>query len=368
MKATPLHIANLKDIQSLCEFLPDAVVLVNQEGIIVRANLLAHTLFGYAATQLVGCAVEQLMPQRFHKVHASHRAAFALEPHTRPMGIGKELLAQRQDGTDFPVEISLSPMATADGLLVMAVVRDISDRKRGERALLESREQLRRLSAYLQQAREEERTVIAREIHDELGQSLTALKMDLVSMEEMLQRGNQGTGADHIMTRMRSMSDLIDSTVQTVRKISTQLRPVLLDSLGLVPAIEWQIEEFQNRTGILCSIDVSPEDFALDMERSTAVFRILQEALTNVARHAKATKVHIHLTLVGHLLTIGVKDNGRGISEYEMNQTKSFGLLGMRERALMFGGDLSITGETGQGTTITVSIPVASEPSRGAQV
>jgi two-component system, NarL family, sensor histidine kinase UhpB len=358
LKASALHNVTLTDIQSVCEFYPDAVVLVSHQGNIVGANALAQSLFGFPAQELIGCTIECLIPQRYAAAHTSHRAAFALAPQTRPMGIGKELVAQRKDGTELPVEISLSPMTTSDGPLVMAVVHDISDRKRAEQAMIESREQLRRLSAYLQQAREEERTVIAREVHDELGQSLTALKMDLANMEELLQQNTQGDVLPRLSERIRSMSDLISATVLTVRKISTQLRPVLLDSLGLVPAIEWQIEEFQNRTGIHCTSRVFPEEFDVERERSTAVFRILQEAMTNVARHAQATEMHISLELDHDRLILGVNDNGRGISDHELNQTKSFGLLGMRERALMFGGDLSISGEPGKGTTITLSIPV----------
>jgi two-component system, NarL family, sensor histidine kinase UhpB len=344
---------------SLLEFLPDAMLLVDGKGSIVKANALAHSLFGYSSPDLIGSSVEQMLPTRVREAHVQHRATYDQAPFTRPMGIGKELVAVRFDGSEFPVEVSLSPLASPEGLVVLTVVRDISERKQAEKALFESREQLRRLSAYLQKAREEERTMIAREIHDELGQALTALKMDLVNIEEIAVAFARAADTQALSERVASMSQLIDSTVQNVRKISGQLRPVLLDSLGLIAAIEWQLEEFQNRTNITCTIAVLPEEFEVDPEKSTAIFRILQESLTNIARHAKATEVDVLLSLENGTLTLEVKDNGVGISESDVAKTGSFGLLGMRERALMFGGALTLSGGPEGGTTVAVRMPAA---------
>jgi two-component system, NarL family, sensor histidine kinase UhpB len=349
---------------TLLEVLPDAVLLVSGNGSIVKANALAHALFGYPAGGMIGQSVEELLPTHFRGGHRQHRATYELAPFTRPMGIGRDLVAIRNDGTEFPVEVSLSPLETQEDLVVLTVVRDISERKNTEKALLESREQLRRLTAYLQRAREEERTLVAREIHDELGQALTALKMDLVNIEEIAAGSMQTLNFPAMADRLASMSQLIDATVQAVRKISAQLRPVLLDSLGLIPAIEWQLEELQNRTNIRCVLTVSPEEFEVDRDRSTAVFRILQEALTNTVRHAKAAEVDVRLTLDGCTLFLEVRDDGRGISVSDTVKAGSFGLLGMRERAFMFGGELTISGLPGKGTTVSLKMPVAEAQTR----
>ncbi len=358
MSTNPPQIASLPDSQLLLECLPDAVLLVNDEGTIIKANRLAHQLFGFAGTDLTGRSIDGLLPAGMREAHRAHRAGYHRSPYVRPMGTGKELRAVRRDGTEFPVEISLSPLTTPAGLLVVAVVRNISERKHAEAALLESREQLRQLSGYLQKAREEERTLVAREIHDALGQALTALKMDLATITDMLGRSIERADAPALTGRLASMDELIDSTVQTVRKISSQLRPVLLDSLGLVPAIEWQMEEFQNRTNLRCSVQLPAAEFDLEPERSTAVFRILQETLTNIARHARATDIDMRLRVEEKTLYLDVKDNGRGISASDLAKTGSFGVLGMRERALMFGGELAITRAPDCGTLVSLRMPI----------
>lgn len=223
-----------------------------------------------------------------------------------------------------------------------------------EAQLKNSREQLRRLSAHLQSAREEERTRIAREIHDELGQALTGLKMDLSWLDKKLKGSeNDKTG---IISKLESMGNLVDGTIKTVRKISSELRPGVLDYLGLAAAIEWQAQDFQNRTGIVCSIDSGAADFDLDQNSSTAVFRIFQETLTNVARHSKATQVNIKMDIEEENFVLEISDNGRGITESEIYNNKSLGLLGMRERANLIGGDFHIKG-TSTGTVVSVIIP-----------
>jgi signal transduction histidine kinase len=218
---------------------------------------------------------------------------------------------------------------------------------------LRTHEELRNLSLYLETAREEERTRIAREIHDELGQALTALKMDLSWLRKRL-----GPEAGMFEAKTDSMEKVIDDTITTVQRLSGELRPGILDDLGLAAAIEWQAGEFEKRTGILCRVQVSPENMTLDRERSTAVFRIFQEALTNVARHAHATKVAVSLEQEEARVNLTVVDNGRGITEKEMSSSKSFGLLGIRERVRFLGGDIVIEGRPKKGTTVRVAIPL----------
>jgi signal transduction histidine kinase len=214
----------------------------------------------------------------------------------------------------------------------------------------------------LQTVREEERGRIAREIHDELGQVLTGLKMDLSWLASRLLKNQKP-----LLKKTKSMSELVDATIQTVRKISSELRPGIPDDLGLSAAIEWQTQEFENRTGIKCRFISSREDFGLDKERSTAVFRLFQETLTNVARHAEATRVDIELEeRAGHLI-LKVHDNGKGITRRQISHSKSLGLLGMRERALLFEGEVEIKGIRGKGTTVTVQIPTGKEEAEGSQ-
>jgi signal transduction histidine kinase len=215
-----------------------------------------------------------------------------------------------------------------------------------------AREQLRDLAGYLQNAREEERTQIAREIHDEFGQALSALNMDLSWLSKRLPADQP-----YLAEKASAMSDLIDSTIQTVRRVATELRPGLLDELGLAATIEWQAQEFAERTGIDCDLYLSDEEIVLDRDLATAIFRIFQETLTNVARHAQATQVRVELEDRPDELVLIVRDNGKGITESQVSHPRSLGLMGMRERARSWGGEVAFQGVAGQGTTVTVRVP-----------
>lgn len=238
--------------------------------------------------------------------------------------------------------------------------QDVTERRKADEQLQKSYEQLRALSARLESVREEESLRIARELHDELGGALTALKMDLSLLKKRL----LNIDGEAALQRINSMSTFIDETIQTVRNISTELRPPVLDDLGLPAAIEWQAQEFQKRTGIRCEIASLWED-GLDAKTSTALFRIFQEILTNVARHAQATRVKVALERTDDRMHLRVSDNGRGITQSEVSHPKSLGILGMRERALLLGGQVSFSGVTGKGTTISVHIPLRSEGEAG---
>ena len=216
--------------------------------------------------------------------------------------------------------------------------------------LRESEEKLRRLAAHLISVREEERAHIAREIHDELGQVLTGLKMEVTWLAKRLRE-------KPLIDKTDSMCKLIDTTVQTVRKIATGLRPEMLDDMGLVAAVAWQAKEFQKRTGIRCRAKLPPE-VKLDIDVSTTMFRIFQEILTNVARHSRATRVDMELDIAEDRVSLEVTDNGVGIADSDLNGKKSLGLLGMHERALLFGGEVKISGTPGHGTRVSVQIPL----------
>jgi signal transduction histidine kinase len=235
----------------------------------------------------------------------------------------------------------------------LALTREIAERRRAEEHVRNSEENLRALAARLQSVREEEWTRIAREIHDELGQALTGLKMDLTWVAKKLSPEQKALTA-----KAGAMFNLIDATIQSVRKIATRLRPEVLDELGLAPAIEWQAREFQKRSGIRCKVSLPADAPRLDRERSTAAFRIFQELLTNTARHAKATRIDIAMGVDSGSLVLSVEDNGVGIDESAASSPKSLGLLGMRERVLPFGGEIEITGVRDRGTRVKVSIPL----------
>ena len=215
-----------------------------------------------------------------------------------------------------------------------------------------SREQLRNLSAHLQSIREKERMDIAREIHDELGQTLTTLKMDLFWVKNRLPGDER-----HLHEKLHSMVELVDKTGESVHRIVAELRPGLLDDLGLSAAIEWQAEEFQRRTGIPCEVYVDAEDMVANQDISTALFRIFQETLTNTVRHAHASRVHVRLQEKDDEIMLEVSDNGRGITNEEISHPQSFGLLGIRERVHLLKGKVTIVGIPDKGTTLTVHIP-----------
>jgi PAS domain S-box-containing protein len=216
-----------------------------------------------------------------------------------------------------------------------------------------SQTQLLRLAHHEQTAREEERSRLAREIHDELGQDLTGLKMDLAWLQK-----HTGTRQKDLLQKFKAMFDLLDATIQSVRRIATELRPGVLDDLGLLAAMEWLLQEFEKRTAIRCQFTSNVEEVALDADGTTVLFRILQETLTNVARHAGATQVEVSVDQEQDTISLRVQDNGRGIAESEMDGSKSYGLLGMRERVQLRSGDFTIQGTPGQGTIVVIRLPL----------
>lgn len=235
----------------------------------------------------------------------------------------------------------------------VALTREIAERRVTEERLRESEENLRALAAHLQSVREEEQIRIAREIHDELGQALTGLKMDLTWLA-----GGLRPEQKELVDKTTAMFRLIDGTIKSVRRIASGLRPEVLDEIGLSAAIGWQARDFQVRSGIRCNVELPANGPPLDQVRSTAVFRIFQEVLTNVARHAHATRVDVRMGMEADTMWLKVQDNGRGITETKINSPKSLGFLGMRERVLPFDGKIEIEGQRGKGTTVMIRVPL----------
>ncbi len=510
----------------LLNLLPDSVIASDAEGTIVFANDLTLQLFGYSHAELAGKKVEFLLPERFRKAHHEHRENYFAAPRTRPMGIGLNLVGRKKDGSEFPVDISLSPVFAQDGVVVLAAIRDHTRQKSAERELSEraaqqaavaelvmqaisdvdlsklfkavttriartlgvefsavlefrpeigslrlqegagwnkdfagemitsspefvsgytllsrkvivtadfaqevrfsrdpllersgvascisaiigegaspwgvlgvysdrkhgfsvdhthfvqtvasvlagtiqrqaaeeenrrSRTQLHALALRLQAVREEEQKRIAREIHDELGQSLTVLKFDLAYMArhfaELIDRDERGAFNE----RLSSMEQSISNAIRQTQSIASSLRPSVLDDLGLAAAVEWQAGEFQSRTGIQTEVSLAAHPVFSDPRRGTEIFRIMQEALTNVARHARATQVRISLEENDGHLCLTVKDNGKGVEDSDLTRPDALGLLGMRERADSVGADLAIEGRPGEGTVVRLRIPI----------
>jgi len=265
------------------------------------------------------------------------------------------------DGRSITIEGDYISLYDSEARLIghFGIQRDITKRRQEENEILRSRQDLRDLTARLQLVREEERTHIAREVHDELGQTLTGLKIDIAWLKSRL------TDRPALADRVQSVIIRIDGAMNTVRRIATDLRPSVLDDLGLVAAVEWQAQEFERSTGITAELDIQAVPSELSDLCASTVFRILQEALTNVARHAQATRVHVRLGVTAGVLTLEVKDNGRGISEAEMASRRSLGLVGIRERAIACGGELTINGAPSLGTTVSVTIPLRAEAEFG---
>ena len=268
--------------------------------------------------------------------------------------LGEEVVIEtlKRGATDYVLKTRLARLVPAVHRALLEA-GERAERKRAEEQLRESREQLRALSVYLQFVREEERTRIAREVHDELGQALTGLKMNVSWLANRLPKD-----AHLLLEKSKAIAGDIDATIQTVRRIATELRPGILDDLGLAAAIEWQANEFQTHTGIQCTVTTKLRRAILDADLNTTFFRIFQETLTNIIRHAQATRTDVLLKEESGHLSLLISDNGRGISMAEISSTKSIGLLGMRERAALLGGEFKISGAPGKGTTVTVIIPL----------
>ena len=262
---------------------------------------------------------------------------------------------RRLDGSPMRIEGDYIVIYDAIGRIAghFGIQRDVTDRHLASEQIRASRAELRALASRLQKVREEERTGIAREIHDELGQALTGLKLDIAWMKHRLPRDHE------VMAQCVSIIQRIDQTLTAVRRIATELRPSVLDQLGLAAALEWQGQEFATRTGIEVDMDISVDGAAIPDDLGSSVFRILQESLTNVARHAYAKRVHISLAQMPEVLTLEVTDDGVGIRQEDHQQTTmSLGLIGMRERALACGGSFSMSSQQDHGTTVLLVVPL----------
>jgi len=344
--------------QRLVELVPDAI-WVERENRIAFVNRACMSLLGAESDeQVLNRSPLDFIHPEFHAHFTQRRKRLALGPETNPL-MEKKIV--RVDGKVIDVEIAEASFHDEGTVPILAVMRDITERKRAEREVRESQDQLRELSASLQAVREEEKARIARELHDELGQALTGLKMDLAQIVAMLEPQQA-----EIVRRADTMRSLIESTVASVRRLATELRPLMLDDLGLIATMGWLANDFAKRTGIAVDVRLPDSDFEAGPDLCTTLFRVLQESLTNVARHAHASHVRVSLTEDDGVVRLEVHDDGKGIDPAPQGRRKSFGLLGMRERASMLGGHVTINSNPGAGTSVLLAIPRSVEPRQSA--
>ena len=273
----------------------------------------------------------------------------------RPKGIYNAGIWQhkKKDGTIIQVNIITHDISYEGKNAKLVLANDLTEKIIAEENLKKSHEELRELATYLEKIRESERTHMAREIHDELGQQLTGLKMDISWLNKKIQSQDE-----EVNTKIKDTIKLIDKTVVTVRRIATQLRPSILDDLGLIPAMEWQSEEFQKRAEIKSIFGSNVSNVEVKPEIATGVFRIYQECLTNVLRHAQASEVKSFLNIKNNRLELEITDNGKGFNIEEIEHKKTLGLVGMKERSFLLGGQYEITGKPGIGTSVKISVPL----------
>jgi len=332
------------EFRSVFQGAPDASVIVDTEGRIVAANEEVESLLGYAAGELIGEPVEILVPEAFRGRHATYRRGYVEAPEKRPMGIGRELFARRRDGYEVPVEIGLSPIETRHGRYVLAVIHDISERRR-----------LRAFGTGLLQGAEEERRRIARELHDDTAQTLAALVLRL----QMARRSRD------LETRERLLKELHDDIHRAsagVRRILRGLRPPLLEESGLVAAVRSHLKGALAETTLEHWVEATDVDHLLSPDAKLALYRIVQEAVSNVIRHAAARRLFVRLSSDGGQVRVEVEDDGVGFDDTRPEPAdgrgRGLGLVGILERAAILGGKASVESQPGKGTRVVATVPV----------
>lgn len=357
-------------LTALLDSAMDAIVSIDDAGHIVMYNRAAEQTFGWSASDMLGQPLERLMPERFRAGHASHVRQFASTGVTARLkgskggGEGVVLWGRRADGSEFPMDASISQIDTGHGKLFSVIIRDVTDR-------VKARQDLARFATEAAAIREQEKSRVARELHDELAQSLTALKMDAVWVRQHLAAA--GTASPALSAKIEGMLALLDESVAATRRIAADLRPLVLDDLGLAPAIEWLVQSFSQRHGVPCHLDID-ESLALGEPHATAVFRIVQESLNNVAKHAHARQAWVRVALEAQgggtpvsgvpvdCIVLQVRDDGVGFDQAAARQPQSLGLIGLRERAQLLEGQVRIDSVPGAGTTVEARLPLPIEP------
>jgi PAS domain S-box-containing protein len=338
-------------MRSIFNNVSDSIIIIDQNGIIEKLNPPVEKLFGYCAEELVGHNISKLMPEPDRSRHDFYLKRYLSGGKSKILDIRREVSGLRKDGSVFPMELGVSAFIVDQRHFFIGTVHDITERKQAEEAL-------RNLSGHLESVREDERTRIAREIHDELGSLLAALKMDLSWLNKQL---SPDLSLCH--EKITVMSRQLDDAIGSVRRIIADLRPSILDHLGLLAAIDWKLDEFRQQTGMHCVLTVPENNIAMDENRDIAVFRIMQEALTNIALHSGATKVTLDVETAANSLMMKITDNGCGMVKAQMYKPGKYGILGMHERARHCGGEVTIGSDQGKGTALVLNMNLKSPES-----
>jgi len=332
-------------LSGLLDSAMDGIISVDDSQRIVMYNRAAEKIFGWTAAEVRGQPLDVLIPSRYRPAHGQQVRRFGATGTTsRRMGDNTVLYALRKDGSEFPIDASISQLNTPEGKLYTVILRDVTERVR-------AREELAAFAAESAGVREQEKSRIARELHDELAQALTALKMDTIWMRDHVPAADAAA-----QEKIAQMLAMLDGAVASTRRIAADLRPLVLDDLGLAAAIEWVAQNFTQRTGVPCEL-LLDESLELQEPYATGVFRIVQESLQNVAKHAGATEVVVEVRPAdGHLL-VRVQDNGIGFRTSDPRKPQSLGLVGLRERAHLMRGELRVDSSPGAGTSVEARIP-----------
>lgn len=337
--------------RNLVETVLDWTWEIKKDGVFTYSSPQVTSILGYMPGEVVGKSFFSFMTEKDAK-----KLKLLLQPEDKKSSISFEFAGQGKNGDTVFLEMIGKPLFARSGELIgfRGINRDITIRRTLEAELRASHEKLKALTAKLEDVREEERTHISRELHDELGQVLTGLKIDLTWLAKRIPEEQRP-----LLDKANAMRGQIDSIIEYIRRIATQLRPKLLDDFGFVEAIEWVISDFRERTAIRCRFRSNLQHMNIDPKASTIIFRLIQETLTNIMRHSGASSVFIDMKKTSTHLNIEVKDNGIGINENDMKATRSLGILGMRERVSILNGTIKIEGAPGKGTRIKISIPVS---------
>ncbi|MFN0306121.1 MAG: PAS domain S-box protein [Burkholderiales bacterium] len=342
-------------LRAIMDSAMDAIITVDDRQHIVLFNDAAERTFGLSRAQALGSPLERLIPERFRAAHGKHVERFGeTGDTTRRMGAKLVLSGLRANGEAFPIDASISHVTVEEKKFFTVVLRDVTERVRSDNEIARSHQELRTLSGAATEALETERRRVARELHDELGQQLTAMKIDMIELERAL-----ALERPDLQTRCIHLRALIDQTVASTRRIAADLRPLMLDDLGLGAALEWLVQNTSTRTGIAVRLTVDEALAEVPEPHASAIFRIVQESLTNIARHANASKVDVEVRDDQAHALVSVRDNGRGIAATDQTKQGSFGLLGIKERARLLGGQASIENHPGGGAVVKARLPLA---------
>lgn len=339
-------------VRALLETAAQAIIVVGRDGRIAMVNAAAETMFGYSREELIGLALEKLIPPQFRALHIPHRHRYFREARPRPMGLGMDLSGLRKDGIEFPVEISLSHIETGDGNLAVSFISDITERKRAEDALRASQAQLRALTASLLEAQEQERRRLSRELHDDLNQKLAMLSVEVGQIE--------GAVSGAMKERLAALGMRLSALTDEVRRTAYQLHPSVLEHLGLVAALESYCADFSRQESIDVGFRKRHVPASLPQATALCLYRVTQESLRNVARHSGASRALVSLSGSRNDIVLRISDNGRGFDVAAMHR-RGLGLVSMEERVRTVGGTLTISTHAGDGTRIEVRIPLSFE-------